>query len=250
MLVTRSMVGCWGIDTSWPLSADALDRMVRTPLPIPPGPDGRPRFARVSFIARYVFFGHPLDTDISRDEAERIWQRGLGLHLVQHPRVPRCNVLSSVTGVSDAAHAFLQAVQAGYDPARIRPDAGPPWLSPDIEGVASPAPSSAQYLGAWAKVARAAGFRPAPYVGYQSKLTADDLDALGDDVAWWADFQPLSSHPIPRRGYSLHQYPQITWCGVPVDRNLALDEGFVAVVDDGSPPLPDITPQLLALEDI
>lgn len=229
-LVTKDFSGCWGIDCSVELSAAKLQEIVSTPLP-----NGKP----IEFIIRYVFFRTPGPSwDLTAEEAKAIWAckslkgNPIGLSVVVHPRLPRLNSLTADLGTSDMQAAIRSCIAAGYDPTHISPEAGPPLLSPDIEGVLSDPPTSALYLSAAASTIVSGGFRPGPYIGYQTKLAAADLSACPGSPLWWADFQGLPEHPQPPHGWAVHQHPQVSHCGVPADPDEALaGGGFVAVVD-------------------
>lgn len=237
-LVTKDFSGTWGADISWPLSPAKLQQLVSTPLP-----NGQP----IEFIIRYVFFRYPSpQSDLTASEAKAIWAckslkgNPLGLGVVVHPRLPRYNSVNADLGTTDMDAAIKACVDAGYDPSVIRPDAGPPVISPDIEGVLSDGPSSAAYLNAAHARIVAANARPGPYMGYQTKLTAADLAAAPGNPLFWADFQLLANHPQPPGGkWALHQHPQISHCGVPTDLDEALaGGGWVCVIDNGEDPLP------------
>lgn len=234
-LITRDFSGCWGADCSQELTPAKLEEIVSTPLP-----NGQP----IEFIVRYVFFRSPGPaSDLTAAEARAIWAckslkgNPIGLSVVVHPRIPRFNTVSTDLGRADMQAAIASCIAAGYDPANIGTDAGPPLLHPDIEGVLSEPPTSAQYLVGAAYTIVAARFRPSPYLGFQTKLAAADLAACPGDPLWWADFEAIANHPQPAR-WAMHQSPQINHCGVPMDPDFALPGGgFVAVIDaDLMPP--------------
>lgn len=236
-LVTKDFSGTWGVDCSWELSPEKVQQIVSTPLP-----NGQP----IEFIIRYVFFRYPGPvSDLTAAEAKAIWAckslkgNPIGLSVVVHPRLPKWNSVNADLGTADMDAAIKACIAAGYDPSCIRPDAGPPLISPDIEGVLSDGPSSAAYLNAACVRIVAASARPGPYMGYQTKLTAADLAACPGNPLWWADFQSLPAHPQPPTPWALHQAPQVSHCGVPVDPDAApAGGGFVCVVDNGEDPLP------------
>jgi hypothetical protein len=173
------------------------------------------RAAGVTAIWRYVFFGSPRPGDIDSAELNILLNAGLTVLLVQHVRNPGW-MASPDQGTADGRAAVANAIKAGY--------VGRVALALDLEGVRN---GAYEHAVAWCAEVRAASYRPVVYVGYSSGMAAAQLDALGPDVVFWADFAPLTMRPHPARGYALHQHPQSVIAGVAVDVDEVLIDGVI-----------------------
>ena len=219
-LGTRDFQGLWGCDTNTKLTSASAKAVMNEPMVV----SGIAR--SVLFFVRYVFFAAARPGDISLAERDDILGAGAGLLLVQHPRNPSGNVLTSATGASDAEWAIKNAVAAGYDPALCDPTA-PPTLFLDMEGVKNPGPSSQAHAIRWVIDVRAAGFAAGVYFGFGWGI--QDYNALGVFTPW-CDFAPLTVRPaLP---WSLKQYSPMTLAGVGIDPDEARGSVFGMIDTD------------------
>jgi len=236
-LAACDFAGQCGVDTSSKLTAVTASRIA----------DSQILGRACKFVARYVFFGPPRPQDIDIVEAGLIVGAGLGLILVQHPRLPEDNILTPALGVADATWAVKNAIAAGCDPSVMQPlDGKPPWLVVDMEGVRDPGPQSFGYAQSWMQYVSDRGFRAASYIGYDSGLTTAGLASLDAQFSpgWWCDFAPLTTRPVPPRGYDVKQHVQVAladalrmrasgqrgflpMAGIPVDPDEAFATGSI-----------------------
>lgn len=195
------------------------EKVIDTDWKIGPGTARGLWLAGVRTLIRYVGYGPPGPGDIDAVELELELGIGFTVVLVQHPRKPANNVLSSDTGASDAAWAIRNAIAAGYDPAKVPVSVHAPSLIADLEGVRNPGAGVVGFATRWAIDTSAARFRPVKYLGYDCGLTSADCDALPGDPEFFCDAGPYSERPRPAKGYALKQHPQTTIAGVGVDED-------------------------------
>jgi hypothetical protein len=196
--------------------------------------------AGVSGVWRYVFFGTPRPGDIDAAELQAILDAGLTLMLVQHVRMPGW-IANAGIGKADGASAVRNAQAAGYEGTALS-------LGLDMEGVGTG--DAAGHARAWCQIVGDAGYSPVVYVGYDSQLTGPQLDSLPYSPRFWCDYAPLSSRPLPTRGYALHQQAQSTLAGIGVDIDTVLQDMAIvglcggATVADTDPAPPDPHPDV------
>jgi hypothetical protein len=192
------------------------------------------RAAGVGAIGRYVFFGQPRPGDLDREELAVLTGEGHVVWVIQHPRDPADNMLSSDTGKADADWAITNAVSAGYDPSVI---SGPLSLTLDMEGLKNPGPASFAHANMWNGLVDfgigGAGFRPLDYLGYDSGLTSANCDSMADELEFWLDDGPYSERPSPARKFAMRQGISKTIAGVGVDLNTLLKDGVIFGVAAG-----------------
>lgn len=177
--------------------------------------------AGVRVIVRYVFFGPARAGDIDATELQGLLAAGLTVVLVQHPRLPKNNVLSDATGHSDASWAIKNALAAGYDPSVVSARL---HLALDMEGVVS---GGNVHAPAWCTDVYAAGFGVLVYNGYACGISSAQCDALPGSPEFWCDAAPLKVRPAPAVGYALHQQMQSIVAGIGVDKNEVLKDGVL-----------------------
>jgi hypothetical protein len=242
-LVSKAVVGADGIvvDTCLHLSAAQAQALYAV---------------GVRVVFRYVPLpGNAVGWDITEGELADLVGAGHTVLLVQHPRRPEENALNAVTGLADAQHSVAYALSIGCDPRAPQPDGKPPRIVLDMEGVL-PASNSFAHAEAWVTYVLSQGFAAVVYIGYLSRLTNSNCDALAalGIVDFWCDAGPYSERPAPARGYALKQHVQSTLAGIGVDRSDVLVDcvlyGFArpvsAVPPDNGDPAAVITAPILA----
>lgn len=148
------------------------------------------------FALRYLSRGNAeLQGDLTHDEAAAILTAGLAVMPVQHVRYPGWQATGDL-GTSDGKAAGTLSAGIGLPKGIVV------WC--DLEGVSTTSTSgdAAAYANNWAAAVSAAGYLPGLYVGYDSRLTADQLGSLSFQHFW----KSLSDVPSPTgRGYQLFQ---------------------------------------------
>jgi hypothetical protein len=93
----------------------------------------------------------------------------------------------------------------------------------DLEGPGGNAQSVVDYVNAWCRPVREAGYDPGLYVGYGCHLTGAQLEDLAVDRYWHSLSRvadDLGATAEPRAGWCMHQlYATTTWHGYTVDVN-------------------------------
>jgi len=167
--------------------------------------------AGFQFAVRYLSRGAESSGDLTSSEVNSILGAGLALSAVQHVSSDGwCP--SQQLGQEYGAEAAQNAGSVGL------PQGMNIWL--DLEGVnasASAADVSA-YCNAWFGEVSAAKYVPGLYVGAQSILDADELDALNVAYFW----KSASSVPYPSNGYCMVQSISSSYVidGVAYDRDV------------------------------
>jgi hypothetical protein len=186
--------------------------------------------AGVRGIWRYVFFGPARPGDLDGAELQILLGLGFWVGCVQH--VPKESWHADIsTGLAHAQSSVSNAIRAGY----VTPEGQHPVaLALDMEGIGNPGASSLAYARVSLQVRHTQGYQGVVYCGYDSGLKSEDLDSLNDDescggsmLEWWCDFAPLTSRPVPARGYAGHQKPQSVLGGVPVDVDQVLRDNAI-----------------------
>ena len=127
-------------------------------------------------------------------------------------------------GSTTGSAAISNAQRAGYQGAGLS-------LALDMEGVGTGDANA--HAEAWCEVVSQNGYAPVVYVGFDSQLTGQQLDALTGSPAFWCDYAPFSARPAPARGYSLHQHAQSVLAGVGVDENTVIHDGAIVGLSGG-----------------
>lgn len=156
--------------------------------------------AGFDFAVRYVprnFVATPEESqgNLTAPEAEAILGAGLALMVVQHVASAGWTPSQSL-GESYGSYAAQNAQAIDIPPGLIL------WV--DLEGVASgtPASTTTAYCQAWADEVRGAGYVPGVYIGANTGLTANEIEALPFDYYW----QSGSSVPaLSQTGYCMVQ---------------------------------------------
>jgi hypothetical protein len=186
----------------------------------------RLKAAGTDFAVRYL-------GSLTKGEAQAILGAGMALLVVGFSRKPGWSP-SAALGASDGAAAVLHAQEADL-PAGLT-------LFCDFEtpSASATAQDCIDYINAWAKAVRAAGFRAGLYVGFGVPLTSQQLyHDLIVDCYWRAGNAPQT---VAVRGYCMKQSPQFNQivAGIEVDADEILTDALGGVpfwlVDDGSLP--------------
>lgn len=163
-------------------------------------------------VGRYVPLpGNDASRDCSRNEATNITNRGLGLWLVQHVRMPGWSP-GQHSGGADGLHAAQWAASIDYQ--------AEAHIFLDLEGIEPYTPHVAvateQYAVAWAASVRQLGFSAGLYVGYDVPLSPRELYMLHGFDAYWSDPGPRS---VITRGFCCVQGRQVKIAGVSFDED-------------------------------
>jgi cell division septation protein DedD len=187
--------GSVGFDCDTPLTSGSAGSFVRSGF---------------HFAVRYLSLGAEAPGDLSTTEAWTILGSGLALMAVQHVPGVGWNPtqeLGSQYGKSAATNAQSVGLPHGLNI----------WL--DLEGVSSSATASSvsAYCNAWFGELSEAGYVPGLYVGANSVLDADELDALSVEHFWKSG----SNVAYPSSGYCMIQVVNSSYVvdGIAYDRD-------------------------------
>lgn len=181
--VSRIPTGTVGFDCNATIDADSAQRLFRH---------------GYRFAVRYVRRGSAAPNDISAAEIATLHSAGLAVMPVQHV-TPRPWVPTQQLGLTYGYAAVDGARGAGIPPGVTL------WL--DLEDVAagSSAEDTIAFCNAWYDQARAAGYEPGVYVGWNPGLGPSDLYRRLKFTHYWAAFN-LNRDQYPAiRGAQMQQ---------------------------------------------
>ncbi len=202
--------GMWGVDTTYKLTLQPglLDKLCAVDLHdyCPAAPKATP----IDFFGRYVPLpGNEPGWDIDGTERAEIAARKRLLLLFQHVRGGSWTA-SAAQGAADAVFGTNYAKAHGYAPV---PGYPPPAVIKDMESVGNPGPDAVACMQQYIIAARAAGFQPPGYEGFDSGLTTAQWAAMGVPVM--SDYGART--PPPGRGFAIKQHPQVKIFGIEFD---------------------------------
>lgn len=142
--------------------------------------------------------------DITADELAMLCGLGLGVMLVQHPRLPGWDPRAH-SGQRDAAIAAEFAMYAGYPDAHI-------YL--DLEGINGAAEGTITFAESWADRIVQSGFRAGCYVGFDVPLSPEQLYTLRTINSYGSD---VAKRHVDTRGCAWQQGRGVTIAGLGYD---------------------------------
>lgn len=166
--------------------------------------------AAYDFCIRYLPRpGHGYD--LRESEAEAILWAGLSLMAVQHVALPGWQPTAEL-GATNGSFAAEYAVNMVGLPEGIN-------LWCDLEEVtgAATAQDVIGYCTSWFNAVKSAGFEPGLYVGWNVKLSAEQLYANLPFAHYWRAYN--TDIVVATRGYQMTQHTQKTLKGIPFDPN-------------------------------
>ena len=151
------------------------------------------------FAIRYVRRAPVNDHDITAGEMAGLLEAGLALMLVQHVALPGWKATKDL-GRMYGETAALEAARVGY------PRGAHVWCDLEEVKAGTPAQDVIDYCNAWHQAVGLAGFRPGLYVGYGTRLTADQLYRRLRFSSYWSAYN-LNRDQVPAvRGVQMRQH--------------------------------------------